>query len=308
MHANGVLLLKVYFDLESLPHLIKFFYFYTLNPLTLNTMRSKPTSNIGLPSSAAPIDTSNANPQNECPLFRRIPGELRNEIFRLALTAYSGKQVPYDNTSCRCRPGFRYADVRIDTALLRTCRLVYGEARLVPQQNYVHVQWRDDLHSDPYAARSGRYIPGGIKALHPWLSSLHLFTLQYLLESKSLAESGHSRIRNLKMTIRHCDWTPWVDYGTLMLDAKQEGPAEAKNNRKASDDFDEKSWGRQFLSFKRLKTFELELETLEERRNELDGIAERAKLWRFPLRHGNVLALNPAKNKKTAWRGKQNCK
>ena len=90
-----------------------------------------------------------------------------------------------------------------------------------------------------------------------------------------------------------------------MLDAKQEWAAEAEKYRKASDDFDEESWGRRFLTFKRLKKLELELETIEGRRNELDDIIERAKLWRFPLRGGNVLALNPARNRKTAWCGTQ---
>ena len=267
-------------------------------------MLSKATSNTGLTSSAAPINTSNANPQKECPLFGRIPGELRNEIFNLALTAYPGKQVPYDKRAWHCRPGFRYADVRIDTALLRTCRRVYGEARLVLQQNYVHVQWCGNLDFEPHTTIP-RYNPEVIKAVHPWLTSLHLFTSQYWLECESLVVCRHPRIRNLKITIRHCDWTPWTDHGPLTLDAKQESFSEAENFCKASDGFDRKSWGRQFLTYKRLKKFELELETIEERRNELDGIIERAKLWRFPLRDGNVLALNPARNRKTAWCGTQ---
>ena len=194
-------------------------------------MRSKTTSNTGLPFSAAPIDTSNANPQKECPLFGRIPGELRNEIFNLALTAYAGKQVPYDKIDWRCRPGFRYADVRIDTALLRTCRRVYGEARLIPRQNYVHVQWCGLFDSEPFTTIP-RYIPEGIKAVYPWVTSLHLFPSQCWLECEGLAVCGHPRIRNLKITIRHCDWTPWTDRGRLMLDAKQESSAEAENYRK----------------------------------------------------------------------------
>ena len=270
-------------------------------------MRPKITGKTGFPLSAA-INTTNANPQKECPLFGRIPGELRNEIFRLALTAYPGKQIPYDKSAYRCRPGFRYAGMRIDTALLRTCRRIYREARFVPLQNYVHVQWCDDYYTDPYATVSRERNLEGIKALYPWLSSLHLFTLQYWLEWNRLAVFGNPRLRNLKITIRHYDWTLLTDRGPLELDAKQEGPAEAIHYRKASDDFDQDSWGRQFLSLKRLETFELELETIEARRNELDGIIERAKSWRFPLRDGNVLALNPARNRKTAWRGTRNRK
>lgn len=271
-------------------------------------MQSKTASNT-VPSNETPIDTSNANQQKECPLFCWIPAELRNEIFHLALTAYPGKQVPYDKRAYRCRPGFLYADVRIDTALLRTCRRVYGEARLVPQQNYVHVQWcGEDPDSDPFEYTPRKYIPESIKALHPWLSSLHLFALQDWLEARNLAEFVHLDIHNLKITIRNCDWAEWTDHGLLMLDAKQGWSAMAADYRKASDDFDEGSWGSQILSFKGLKTLELELETVERRRNELDDIIERAKLWRFPLRDGNVLALNPARNRKTAWCGTRNRK
>lgn len=280
-------------------------------PIILANMRwyrSITTSNTGLPSNAASVDTSNANPQQGCPLFGRIPAELRNEIFNLALTVYTGKQVPYEKSSYRCRPGFLYADVRIDTALLCTCRRVYKETRLVPQQNYVHVQWCDDPDLGPYATVSPGNIPNN--ALHPWVNSLHLFISQYWLEGRSLLMFRHPCMRNLKITIRHCDWSPLMDseFRPLVLDAKQRWGARATKYRQASDDFDPESWGSQLSFFKNLKKLELELETVEERRSELDDIVERAKLWRFPRRDDNVLALNPASNRKTAWRGNRNRK
>ena len=53
--------------------------------------------------------------------------------------------------------------------------------------------------------------------------------------------------------------------------------------------------------FKGLKTLELELETVEGKRKELDEIIVRAADWRFPLGDGDILVLNPARTKRTGW-------
>lgn len=47
--------------------------------------------------------------------------------------------------------------------------------------------------------------------------------------------------------------------------------------------FAEGSWGRAFTHFVSLKRLVLELETVEEKMEELDGIALRARGWKFPL-------------------------
>lgn len=249
-----------------------------------------------------PIDTSNANPQTDCPFFGRIPGEIRDHIFDLALTAYSGKQDPLTKKSYYYRPGFRYADERIDTALLCTCRRIYGEACLVPTQNYERVEWHDRKRgpSTPVARKFSR---GG-----PWLTSLHLFTQQFWLEDSSWRTKARNiargkNLRHLRITIRHSDWWWWEDSSPLLLDAKQNGTASATRHSTATDGFHAKSWGHQFSLFKGLKTFELELETVEGKRKELDEIIVRAVDWRFPLGDGNVLVLNPARTKRTGWQG-----
>ena len=128
-------------------------------------MRSKPTSNTGIPSSAAPIDTSNANPQEGCPLFSRIPAELRNDIFNLALTAYPGKQVPCKKSVDRCRPGFLYADVRIDTALLRSVDTSMEKHDSSHSRILCILQWCDETNSDLYATVSRGNTPKDSKAL-----------------------------------------------------------------------------------------------------------------------------------------------
>ena len=260
------------------------------------------TSNTNL--IADPVDTNVVHPQQQCPLFGRIPGEIRDHIFDLALTAYSGKQEPFEKNAYYYRPGFRYADQRLDTALLLTCRRIYREAFHVPLQNYERVEWYKQHGRGPSTAHARRFARGpGL-----WASSLHLFTQQFWLEdsswrnySRRLARNKY--LRHLKIAIRHSDWWWWESSDPLVLDAKQNGTASAMRHSTASDGFHVNSWGHQFSVLSGLKTFELELETVEGKRKELDEIATRARDWRFPLGDGNVLVSNPARTKRTGWHG-----
>lgn len=252
------------------------------------------------------IDTTDALPQQQSPLFGRIPGEIRDQIFDLALTAYPGKQEPFEKNAYYYRPGFRYADQRLDTALLRTCRRIYQEACLVPLQNYERVEWYKQDDRGPSAADARRFARGG--AFCPWVTSLHLFAQQYWLEDSSWRNysrrlGANKTLRRLKITIRHSDWWWWESSDRLALDAKQKGTASATRHSTASDAFNVNSWGHKFWFFTGLEEFALELETVEGKRTELDAIVVRAADWRFPLGDGNILALNPARIKRTGWQG-----
>ena len=250
-----------------------------------------------------PIDTTNANPQKESPLFGRIPGEIRDRIFDLALTAYYGKLKPFEKNAYHYRPGFRYADRKFDTALLRTCRRIYQEAHLVPFQNYERVEWHA---RGPSRSDIKNFTQDNFNDL--LLTSLHLFTQQFWLEDYSWYNRARNiarrhSLRHLKITIRHSDWWWWESSEPLLLDAKQGGTALPSLYKNVSHGFHPRSWGSQFKFFKWLKTFELELETVEGKRKELDEIVLRAVDWRFPLGDENVLVLNPARTRRTGWHG-----
>jgi hypothetical protein len=74
------------------------------------------------------IATADAHDQAQSPLFNALPGELRNAIFRLALQQYVDTERLYDRETYWTRPGVE-GPLRIDTALLRTCKRVWGETR-----------------------------------------------------------------------------------------------------------------------------------------------------------------------------------
>jgi len=138
---------------------------------------------------------------------------------------------------------------------------------------------------------------------------LHLFTQQCWLESWGLVPLRISReaqsLRHLKITLRHSDWWSWESSAPLLLDAKQRGTASETKHSTATDKFDARSWGYQFHYFQDLKVLELELETVEGKRDELDAIVSRAADWQFPLGNGKILALNAGKTRKTGWHGIQ---
>lgn len=69
------------------------------------------------------------NPQEGSPLFNgRIPPEIRNEIFILALTEYTTSEYP-KNTGYT-RPGYT-GKRAVSIALLRSCRRIYLEIYLL---------------------------------------------------------------------------------------------------------------------------------------------------------------------------------
>ncbi|KAF2643216.1 hypothetical protein P280DRAFT_246406 [Massarina eburnea CBS 473.64] len=94
------------------------------------TRQSAPTSQG--PSPSIDINFATAKDQLQSPLFSKIPPEIRNEIFSLALTEF--RYADY------ARPGYE-GDKRIDVALLRTCKIVYGETRGMPDRNVEIVSW-----------------------------------------------------------------------------------------------------------------------------------------------------------------------
>ncbi|TFK22268.1 hypothetical protein FA15DRAFT_671738 [Coprinopsis marcescibilis] len=82
-------------------------------------------------SNAAALDAisfSAMNPQSACPLYISFPPEIRRYIFSYALSAYEDLDAPWDAQSYYRRPGYTCRK-RTDVAVLRTCKLVYVEAR-----------------------------------------------------------------------------------------------------------------------------------------------------------------------------------
>lgn len=235
--------------------------------------------------------------QEDCPLFNLIPGEIRDRIFQYAVTEHAVREQEYEKNAHYYRPGFRFADQKIDIALLLTCRRIYQETRHLPSRNYVQVEWccRAPPRSDPQRPRLSVFASNGPNIKD--VKSLQLFTQQYWLEgwvsrSSETIANNMPNLQYLKITLRHGDWWDWENSAPLTFDPKQWGKANMNFQSQPSDPFHPSSWGYQLRKFSNLKVFELELESIEGKRVELDEIVRRAPGWRFPMIGNQALVLD----------------
>ena len=145
---------------------------------------------------------------------------------------------------------------------------------------------------------------------------VHLFTQQFWLEdwknqwlafTMSWPEGGPKKIR---ITIRHTDW--WYNLlgenSPLALDPKRKGRAKVGDWVPDDQPYESGSWGSRFTNLKGLKTLEIELETIEAKRTELNTIIEKAQSWSFPLGDGNVLVMDEGSIEKSVWTGSKHFK
>jgi len=101
--------------------------------------------------STAEINTANALDQSQCILYKRFPAEIRNCIFEYAVASVDDFDKPYRLNRVYCRPGHLYHQ-KTDISLLRTCKRVFAEARLMPVAqtgtSILAVWWTVQIHED----------------------------------------------------------------------------------------------------------------------------------------------------------------
>lgn len=254
------------------------------------------------------VQIQDAIPQHASPLYNKIPPEIRNTIFRLALTAYGDPTRKYRPAAHYYRPGFTCAH-KIDTNLLLTCRRVYAETARLPASINEHTSW----YFRPPPGIGKNEVPlgksPGARVRQRDLRTIHVFAQQFWLEGAHGGFTGFVRLWNiarpthLKITIRHSDWWWWEVGEPIALDAKREGRPSAQHYSRPSDLFEPESWGARFRDIEGLDVLQLELETLEYKKTELDAIVDRVQGWQFPLGDSRVLLPNASKTKRTGWVG-----
>lgn len=230
--------------------------------------------------------------QLQSPLFGTLFPELRNLIFIYALTEYDDHTRRYRKHSHYYRPGFEYAK-SISTNLLLICRRVYLETHLVPVSLNEHVFW---MHQPPpygkYASDYGKYFGQMSRLQRGAVQSVRLFFQTSLLENKRApledAEVGRWPaglvVPKLTITIRHSDWNSWESGHALRI-----------------EDPDNTKWGGWIESVPGLQELELELETLEAKKDELEERVQAARRWTFPLANGACLVHDGAPPVQSVW-------
>lgn len=226
--------------------------------------------------------------QEASPLFSALPGELRNQIFRLALAPYEdlSEGHAYPTDSYWYRPGFR-GPLRVTTALLRTCKRVYLETRGVVMGEAEPAFWfnRGPDH------RSGRdncnKFFDGLEARDAAnVNAVRLFMQMYELESgrtlNALMSNANFLPRKLTITVRYSDFWNWEFYRRLRM---------------------AEEWLKTFQGPPSLKELVLECETVDRpsKREELMKLVHRNKTYRLRLRDG-AGHLSAAETKLAEWR------
>ena len=220
------------------------------------------------------------NPQSQSPLYQ-LPQELRDLVFEFATTQSSDPRHPYKATAYFYRPGHT-ARHKTHTNLLLTCRKAWLEANALPIQQAEHAFWFQrgpyDLHDDPGWASNvrqerGRYgfFLASLTALNfENLKCVHLFMqmhqAQELSKSNTIAtffplQQLHRGFKPkvFRITIRHTDWIKWESGEAVSLDPR---------------------WVQAVLDAPVLggvEAFELELEVLESKKDQLDQIIEQLR-------------------------------
>lgn len=283
----------------------------------INAIRQKRlTKHATKPTAIAKITSRQyINPQAASPFFTIIPAEIRIQIFEYALLGYPDSTKPYSQHSFWYRPGYTHAR-GIATSLLLTCRRVYLETDLLPLQLNEHVVWgveRSRIPPNTTCYLLNNRLKTSQKSA---IQYVHLFVQQFWLEdwkdqwltfSKSWPDGFPKRLR---ITIRHTDW--WYNLlgenSPLALDPKRKGRAQVGEWISAKEPFEKGSWGQRFNNLKGLEKLELELETVESKRPELDASVDKAPSWKFPLGDGNVLVMDQKAIEKSTWTGSKHFK
>ncbi|KAH8678913.1 hypothetical protein BGZ60DRAFT_402131 [Tricladium varicosporioides] len=265
------------------------------------------------------------NPQSSSPFFNgRIPPEIRDSIFQYALTQYTktDPESQYKEKTSYNRPGYT-GKKAVCIAFLLTCRRVYHETYHLVPENKEHVFWHCNGPPVEGADRDALYGRWGsldeiqyFKKLQDWQLSLvkeiHLFTQMYWLEG-SFALMCQKRfmegIERVKITIRRGDWW-WNEHNKpLSITPHNHGSQYAnamlgdwkKEERGHILEFINNSWGAGFARLASLKELELEMETSDDKRDELMAIVKKAKTWRFPMGKDTVLSTEGLKEKTSTW-------
>ncbi|KAI9172723.1 hypothetical protein HJFPF1_02236 [Paramyrothecium foliicola] len=283
------------------------------------------------------ISMQNTVQQMASPLFR-LPLEVRSIIYEHYLTEqqcpsssfvrgmgdedFEDKDVPSHNAKTAkpkhdgslpnwLRPGCT-ARSRISTELLRTCKLVYGEASVVFHNTTVHKCY----HGYGPGSSPSEYFQQFTESQLTQVRRVHLFTQvvdfdQDGLWLRSELQPISQSLQHLTITLRDLGGAP---DRPLLLNPFRTGAAdrrtmsqfmEADLRKGTNRKMPKAGWGGSFCHFPALKSLTIELEDQATSYAELENLVAWAQTWSFPLGEGRAMVTKGAPSSRT-WRRPQN--
>ncbi|KAI0447747.1 hypothetical protein F4803DRAFT_497353 [Xylaria telfairii] len=311
------------------------------------------------------LETENIiNPQLSSPFYNgRFPAEIRGIIFEFAVTESLNPRAPikpdksvqqsHDPEPPPEAPGYQsgYAPgeirrpahegfdwlrfdntepMKLEIALLLTCRRVYLETRLLPllqtEQRFYCCRGPPDSQLEAGKRSNMKQFiidrlsnPAPVSGLQQkdLVRSVRLFTQQFWLEDTfpQLVNdpAWFANIEHLRITLRRGDWWEWEKEATLRINPfrgncyhvhtvdlmRRDMSAETGNVEFANG-----AWGSAFSQMSKLKSLTIDFETAENKRSEMEAIVAWALKWQFPLPNGRHLSTDGRPASKISWQGR----
>ena len=267
---------------------------------------------------------ANTADQSQCVLYNGIPPEIRERIFEYACSSTNDLTKPYLPDRVYCRPGYQYHK-KTETSLLRTCKRVFAEARLMPVGQTEHLFW---MFGGPYQMMKTKI--NGMARFDAWTASLnfeqqqavnyvHIFAQQAYLENLGRFSRLSSLVittKQLTLTFRHSDWWSWespaessdklgicpwlpsrVSHQTMLAQPLEPELHSIKEGMKQG------TWGQQICQVKGLSVLRIEFEIDVVKKAQLQHVLERAKYWKFPLDGSNGVLEQVGDVRESSWEG-----
>ncbi|PSN74500.1 hypothetical protein BS50DRAFT_567335 [Corynespora cassiicola Philippines] len=167
--------------------------------------------------------------QEQSPLFGKIPAEIRNEIFLLALQQYvdPDPEKRYAIDTYYTRPGCE-GPIRQDTQLLWVCKRIHTETKNIPFWDHEVVFWLGSSQRAPPditwkngKALGYRYVRALSQHQRLNIRNARVYGQMYALGdplSRLFSPGVVPHIQKLVVTIRYTDWWWWEDNSLPTLD------------------------------------------------------------------------------------------
>lgn len=237
--------------------------------------------------------------QTQSPLYSKLPGEIRGQVFAFALTDYPDPDPArrYSPDTCFTRPSY-FAPRKSDVQLLRTCRAIYRECWHLPFILKEQLYWLTTSdRAPPEFRRSGPRLSRWLQQIAELqgedkvvIDKLRVFAQMFKLEEGAmgaLLRTPHLQPRSITLTIRHADWWWW----------ESDAPLSFQN-----------AWLKDACAAlpSTVDEIHIELESLQRKAAQVDEIAKQmAQRWFFKRRDGGALFADnrPGAAQTSRWTG-----
>ncbi|PNS15095.1 hypothetical protein CAC42_2324 [Sphaceloma murrayae] len=212
-------------------------------------------------------------PQLQCPLFADLPGEIRAQIFSLALLPCPSLTARYPRNCLWNRPG-HFAPLRTYTDLLRTCKAVHAETWHLPYKHTSLTLYLASFDRRPVNSLNPFVLEEQLKALPEPLGAqeLQIFSQLFMLESGDMLQNvldlPNFAPRRIIITVRHTDFWFWESDEPLRVNA---------------------AFVRHCQFPTSVKEVEIRFETVERKKDQVDLLASQAKEWVFARKDEKLL-------------------